>query len=134
MPGVIWLDTLRIAKQYIPDAEQFTNQYLRYYLKLDVAEARGIPAHRALADAMVTAELFRHLINGPAKEHFDLLGVVEFAKRMEDPVLVKTVGFGKHRGKLWSEVKTDYLMWLVRNATDLDKDTMFTVRHQLELR
>jgi exodeoxyribonuclease X len=124
-----WLDTLRMARRYLPEAPKHSNQFLRYYLQLDVPRAH--PPHRAEGDAIVTAALLRYLLNGPAKADYERQPIAEFIAQQTQPVLLHTVNFGKHRGKLWAEVPRDYLQWLRRNSQDSDEDTKFTVEHYL---
>lgn len=128
-PEAVWLDTCRMARRYLPGAGSFGNQYLRYHLKLDVPQALGRPAHRAEADALVTAALLRHMLNGPAASDFNELGVDGIEKKIADPLLLETVGFGKHKGRNWSEVPADYLHWFLRNSEGADPDTLHTVKH-----
>jgi exodeoxyribonuclease X len=125
-----WLDTLRMARRYLPDLTSHANQVLRYALKLPVP--RDIPAHRALGDCIVTAALLRYLLTGPARDDFERLGVAEFAKHVDSPMVLGTVNFGKHVGKKWDEVPRDYLAWIVRQP-DFDPDVTFTARHYLRL-
>ncbi len=129
LPMVVgpWLDTKRMALRYLPEAEQHSNQFLRYFLKLDVP--RDTPPHRAEGDAIVTAALLRYLLNGPAKADFERQPIAEFISQQAQPVLLRMVNFGKHKGKLWAEVPMDYLRWMERNPFDNDEDTNFTVRH-----
>ena len=54
------LCTMRLAKKLWPGLPRFSNQYLRYALKVEVPEAEGLPAHEALADALVSARLLLH--------------------------------------------------------------------------
>jgi exodeoxyribonuclease X len=124
-----WLDTLRISKRYLPDLPSHTNQFLRYHLKLDVP--RDIPAHRALGDCIVTAALLRHLLNGPAQDDLGRLGVAEFAKHVDSPLVLTMCNFGKHAGKKWAEVPRDYLQWILRTG-GFDPDVTFTARHHLD--
>jgi DNA polymerase III epsilon subunit family exonuclease len=52
------LCTLQLARRTFPNAPNFKNQTLRKYLQLDDEPAiKALGAHRALADAMVTAYL-----------------------------------------------------------------------------
>src|SRR5579872_642442 len=51
-----WLCTKRLAMHLWHDAPAHKNQVLRYWRNLDV-ETYGLPAHRALPDALVTAAL-----------------------------------------------------------------------------
>ena len=47
------------------------------------------------------------------------------------PALLAKVGFGKHRGKRWSEVPADYLQWLVKSDMD-DRNVRATAKHYLK--
>jgi exodeoxyribonuclease X len=113
----------------IPDSEGYGNQFLRYSLGLDVPEAKGLAAHRALADCWVTAALLRYLL--PLAPAMSLPELVEWSER---PILQKVCGFGKHKGTPWPEVPRSYLSWMVSpgGMTDLDGDLLHTVRHYLD--
>lgn len=123
-----WLDTLRMSRRYLPGLACHTNQFLRYALKLPVP--RNLPAHRALGDCIVTAALLRYLLNGPARDDFERLGVAGFAAHVDSPMVLHLCNFGKHAGKAWSEVPGDYLQWILRQP-DFDPDVAFTARHWL---
>ncbi len=126
-----WLDTYRMSKRYLPELPHHANQFLRYHLRLDVP--RDIPAHRALGDCIVTAALLRYLLTGPAAGDFERLGVAEFVKFVDGPLLLSTVNFGKHAGKKWAEVPRDYLAWMLRTG-GFDPDTTHTAEHYLGMR
>lgn len=121
-----WIDTLRAAKRYLPELPRHGNQYLRYALKLDVD--REIGAHRAEGDCIATAALLRHLLTGPAKADFERLGVESFAAHVDSPMVLKVCTFGKHAGKMWSEVPVDYLHWILKQP-DFDPDVRHTAKH-----
>lgn len=123
-----WLDTLRMARRYLPELPSHANQFLRYALKLEVT--RDIPAHRALGDCIVTAAILRYLLTGPARDDFERMGVEGFAKHIDSPLVLHTVNFGKHAGKKWSEVPPDYLSWILRQP-DFDPDVAHTARWYL---
>lgn len=55
--------------------------------------------------------------------------VNEMIKISSNPVLIPRMPFGKHRGKLFSEVQQDYLEWL--SGTELDEDIAYTVKTNL---
>ena len=124
-----WLDTKRIARRYMPELPEFSNQFLRYALKLDVP--RDTVAHRAEGDCIVTAALLRYLLNGPAKADLESQAFPAFIAQQQTPVLLHTVGFGKHKGILWSEVPRGYLDWLAKNPQGDDGDLSYTVHHYL---
>jgi exodeoxyribonuclease X len=118
-----WLDTLRMAKRYLPELPHHTNSFLRYALKLDVP--RDIVPHRALGDCIVTAALLRWLLAGPARADFERMGTKEFELFIDGPLLLTMCNFGKHAGKRWTEVPRDYLAWMLRTG-GFDPDTTFT--------
>lgn len=121
-----WLDTLRMARRYLPDLPHYGNQYLRYALKLPVA--REVPAHRALGDCLTTAALLRHLLNGPARADYERLALPDFLELQAKPILLRTVGFGKYKGQPWENVPQSYLRWLLANPQGEDRDQLYTAR------
>lgn len=133
LPGLVdkpWLDTLRLSRRLFPDLESHSNQSLRYALNLTCPEAAGMPAHRALADAYVTARLVIHLLDVATANASTLPTLLELIADIDAPMVLGKVGFGKHKGIEWKDVPKDYLQWVVRQ-TDMDLDTMFTAKHYL---
>ena len=128
VPGP-WLCTQRMAQRYLPDLPHHGNQFLRYALKLEVS--RDVPAHRAKGDAIVTAALLRYLLAGPAKADYEGLPLSAFIAKQAEPILLKTVGFGKHKGLPWADVPAGYLRWLLANPQGDDRDLTYTVHHYL---
>jgi DNA polymerase III epsilon subunit-like protein len=129
------IDTLRLARHVI-EAEQYNLQFLRYFLGLNV---NGVNAHDALGDILVLEALFNHLQKVVA-EKFGLEGDGAIQKMIEltnTPVLLKSFGFGKYRGKSFEEVAaTDhgYLDWLfgsesAKNPAEQNEDLMVTLKH-----
>ena len=117
-----WICTYRCAMHTWPDAPKYSNQALRYWLDLDVDEALAMPLHRAGPDAYVTAHILRVLM--------EVRSVAELVRLTESPVLLKTVGFGKHFGIKWIDVPTDYCEWCLRHK-DMDPDVLFTAAYYL---
>lgn len=117
--------TWRCARQLWPEAPGFSNQVLRYWLGLDDKygdlNLEGLPPHRALADTLVTSRLVMEML----KLKYDH----ELVELTKAPILIKTVGFGKHRGVEFANVPRDYLRWLV--GQDFDADTLYTAQHWL---
>ena len=120
-----WICTYRCAMHLWPDAPNYKLQTLRYYLDLEPEVPAGLHPHRALYDAIVAEELLQHMLRQRRIEELILMS--------QSPVLLRTVGFGKHRGELWERVPTSYLQWAVRQP-DMDEDTMHTVRYWLRTR
>lgn len=146
--GVPWLCTMRLAKHLYPHAPGFSNQVLRYWLKLDPFgemekrgaasshkdgpfELRDLHPHRALHDAVVTAtlllELDEALNNAPLDEWLEL---------SESPILLKYAPFGKYgpfnyppSGLTWKEIAVRhprYLTWMSRQKS-FDDDVLYTI-------
>lgn len=135
LPGLVekpWLDTLQLARRLYPNLESHKNSVLRYELGLRCPEADGMPAHRALSDAYVTARLLIHLLTAThAQEEYpvDPVQLIEF---LNAPVLLPVCNFGKHRGQPWNEIPRGYLEWVVKS--DMPGDVVYTARYWLKQR
>jgi exodeoxyribonuclease X len=113
--------TWRCANHLWPDCPSFSNQTLRYWLKLfKEPEPRAMPPHRATSDVWVTANILLRMLRERT--------VDQLIELTEAPILLRKVRFGKHRGELWSEVPRDYCKWILR-AGDFDRDVTHTARH-----
>lgn len=118
-----WVCTKRLAQHLWPDAPGFSNQVLRYWLKLDAP--RDLPTHRAIPDATVTLALLRRELEEYLKQgrpdDLDL-----FIAYAESPIMYTKILFGnKHRDELISDViKNDrqYVVWCLDKMQDLDED------------
>lgn len=127
------IDTLRVARHLIV-SEQYSLQYLRYFLNLTVGE---VVAHDALGDIIVLEALFNYL-KKVATDKFGEAGVIEkMIELTKTPVLLNNFGFGKYRGKTFEEVSaTDhgYLSWLLgsesaKSTAEQNEDLMATLKH-----
>jgi exodeoxyribonuclease X len=130
------LCTLRLAKKLWPGLPRHGNQYLRYALNLEVPEAEGLPAHEALADALVTAHLLLNELEAIRTQSVPGLPPLETLHDLiawaDAPNLLGVCQFGnKHRGTPWSQVPKDYLQWMKREVRDMDPDTRYTVEYYL---
>ena len=122
--------TLRLAKKLWPTLESWSNQYLRYYFKLEGCE--GAVPHRALGDAIVTAALLRYELRElKSKRNGVPIDIDSLMMWIEEPFLLETVSFGKHKGKRWEDVPKDYLRWMVASMRDPepDRDTLHTAKY-----
>ncbi|HKJ87929.1 MAG TPA: exonuclease domain-containing protein [Gammaproteobacteria bacterium] len=137
-----WLDTRRLAMHLFPDAPRHSNQVLRYYLD-DLGLLPGLPEeaadefaelmpHRALADVYVTWGIFTALIEEAEEQGYDPDQPEQLLALAARPVELKTVPFGKHFGKPWDEVPTDYLLWM--RGKEWDTDVAHTRDRALERR
>ena len=117
-----WIDTLRLSRHAWPDAENHKAQTLRYML--DISPGEGTQAHRALGDAMVTAGILARAV-----EALQIRDSEALRKKAKAPVVLKTCGFGKHRGTTWEKIPADYLEWML--GQDFGEDEMHTAREML---
>ena len=125
--------TWRCAVSMFPQAESHSNGSLWYEFGLDKAmpsEAGSMP-HRALFDAIMTADLMHFMLDHLRDNHPNIENRLEHMIWLtQQPILLETVRFGKHRGAKWSEVPIDYLAWCLRQ--DMDDDIKFTCKFWTE--
>jgi len=128
--GLPWICTFKAARTLWPNLQSYSNGSIRYERGLCPHDARALPSHRAGPDTWVTAHILADLL---AEVSVDRL--IEIA---ENPVLQRTIDFGEHAGKLWSEVPETYLHWMLHKSnmpTDPKReDEVFTARHEVKRR
>jgi exodeoxyribonuclease X len=122
--GSRWIDTYKCALRLWPESPKHTNSVLRYFLEGCDPGELGMPPHRALPDCHVTARILIKALS--------LASVEQLIAWSEEPPLLPRVPMGKHFGKPWSEVPTDYLEWATRQ--DFDRGVAHTVRVELAKR
>jgi exodeoxyribonuclease X len=127
-----WICTERLAHHLWPQAPQFKNQTLRYWLGLEV-DVRGQAPHRAGADVIVTEQVFRRELEAylAAGNPDDVELLVEFAAR---PYVLERMPFGKHRDDPIEAVPTSYMLWCLKNVDGLSSDMRHTFERHLALR
>jgi len=125
--GTPWICTMKVSLRVLPDAPSHSLQVLRYLLDLDVDPLAAQPPHRAGPDAYVCAALVAHFI--------EQLGVTveQMVAWTKLPAHLTRFNFGKHSGKKYTEVPTDYLEWIV-DKSDLDADVKYTAREEIKRR
>jgi exodeoxyribonuclease X len=111
--------TLRLARRYLPNAENHKLSTLAYQYGLD----RG-DSHRADGDVRTCLSLLRYITH---LSGLDLDTIVEAEK---SPVIIKEMPFGTHRGVPMHLLDKGYARWALRNMSDLDPD----LKHTLTLR
>lgn len=122
--GASWICTWKCALRVWPELSRFSNQMLRYQrMPEGLVHETGLPAHRAMPDAYVTAHHLRDLLNAASLE--DLLAWSSM------PGLLPRVPAGPERGKSWDRLSPETLLELVR---DRDADVRFTAQTELERR
>lgn len=114
-----YIDTLRLARLY---GESPTNslEALRKHFNI---QAEG--AHRAMSDVIVNIEVFKFL-STKFKTTEDIL------KRLEKPIPLKLMPLGKHKGRPFKEIPSEYLKWAAHQ--NFDQDLLFSIRTELKKR
>lgn len=114
-----FFDTLRMARLY---GESPVNSLERLRQHFNIAEEG---AHRAMSDVIVNIEVFKYLAQRftTTKELFE---------RLQQPILLKTMPLGKHKGRPFGEIPLEYLQWAAHK--DFDQDLLFSIRSELKKR
>lgn len=133
-----FIDTCRVAR-HVVKSEHYSLQYLRYSLHLPITNAT---AHDALGDILVLERLFYYL-KPIIKENFSLQSDEEIVHKMmqlsSQPLLLKTITFGKYNGKTYEEVSRldkNYLQWLhnsetQKNSAEQREELVYTLKFYL---
>lgn len=112
-----YICTKKVA-QHLFDEESYRLQYLRYKYDLRVDGE----AHSAEGDVAVLEALFYFLY-----QQISIEKMIDISKR---PVLLRRIGFGKHKGTEFAKIPMDYMQWLAKQ-TDLEPDLVYTLNHYL---
>jgi len=113
------IDTLRLARLY---GQSPTNslERLRQHFNID-----DEGAHRAMSDVVVNIEVFKYLAQ-------NFKTTEEILKRLERPILLKSMPLGKHKGRPFSEIPIEYLHWAL--TKDFDMDLTFSLKTEIKKR
>lgn len=122
--GTDWICTWKSALRVWPDLPRFSNQMLRYQrMPEGLVHEIGLPAHRAMPDAYVTAHHLRDLLNAASLE--------QLLAWSREPGLLPRVPAGPDRGKAWDRLS---LQALQEAAQDRDADIRFSAQTELSRR
>ncbi len=122
--GAEWVCTWKCALRMWPHLPRFSNQMLRYQRRPEgLDHETGLPAHRAMPDAYVTAHHLRDMLNETS-----LSQLIAWSR---EPGLLPRVPAGVNRGKAWRDVGDDPLLELAR---DRDIDVRFSAQTELTRR
>jgi DNA polymerase-3 subunit epsilon len=113
------IDTLRMARLY---GESPTNslEQLRKHFNIPLEGA-----HRAMSDVIVNVEVFKYL----AKRYHS---TEEILRVLSNPILMKIMPLGKHKGRPLKEIPIEYLRWAANK--DFDQDLLFSLRSEINKR
>jgi len=122
--GMPWICTWKCALRVWPELPRFSNQMLRYQrMPEGLVHDIGLPAHRAMPDAYVTAHHLR-----------DLLNIASFEQLLawsQLPGLLPRVPAGPHRGKTWDWLTAEELQEFSQVR---DTDVRFSAESELRRR
>jgi DNA polymerase-3 subunit epsilon len=113
------IDTLRLARLY---GQSPTNSLAVLRQHFNIADEG---AHRAKSDVIVNVQVFRHLVR-PFKS------LEEIQRSLAKPILMKMMPLGKHKGRRFSDMPIEYLLWAARQK--FDNDLLFSLRSEIQRR
>lgn len=122
--GVPWICTWKCALRVWPDLPRFSNQMLRYQRNPEgLVHELGLPAHRALPDAYVTAHHLRDMLN--------TVPLAQLLAWSAEPGLLPRVPSGLDRGKPWTALEDRALDGLTK---DRDEAIRFSAETEMQRR
>ena len=122
--GARWICTWKCALRLWPSLMSFSNQMLRYQrMPEGLVHEIGLPAHRAMPDAYVTAHHLRDMLNESSVE--------QLIAWSAEPGLLPRVPAGPERGKSWTIIGDEALLAL---SKERDVDVRFTAETELRRR
>ena len=122
--GADWICTWKCALRLWPHLESFSNQMLRYLRRPEgLDHATGLPAHRAMPDAYVTAHHLRDMLNEAS--------LAQLLAWSREPGLLPRVPRGPNRGAPWTALSLADLQAL---AMERDSDIRFSAETELRRR
>jgi DNA polymerase-3 subunit epsilon len=114
-----YIDTLRLARLY---GQSPTNSLEQLRKHFNIADEG---AHRAMNDVVVNIDVFKYL-----SQSFKTTESI--FKRLEKPIHLKLMPLGKHKGRPFSDIPTEYLRWAL--GKDFDQDLIFSIKTELKKR
>jgi len=122
--GAAWICTWKCALRLWPHLTSFSNQMLRYQrMPEGLVHEIGLPAHRAMPDAYVTAHHLRDMLNAASLE--------QLLAWSDEPGLLPRVPMGAERGKPWDRLGDEALRTL---AQERDVNIRFSAETELRRR
>lgn len=122
--GAPWICTWKCALRLWPDLPRFSNQLLRYQrMPEGLVHEIGLPAHRAMPDAYVTAHHLRDMLNEATPD--------QLIAWSAEPGLLPRIPAGAYRGRDWNSVTDEALFEL---SQDRDIDIRFSAETAMRRR
>lgn len=113
------VDTLRLARHY-GDSKTNSLEYLAGHFNVPIIET-----HRAMADVKLNIAVFKHLVARYKTTE-------QIFKILSQPIRMRSMPLGKHKGRPFSEIPLDYLLWAAK--MDFDQDLLFSIRSEIKER
>jgi len=114
-----YIDTLRLARLY-GDSPFNSLEMLRQHFNIP-----NEGAHRAMNDVIVNIEVFKKLTQSFSTTE-------QLLERLKKPIALKTMPLGKHKGRRFEDIPSEYLQWVA--SKDFDQDLLYSVRLELKNR
>jgi exodeoxyribonuclease X len=112
--------TLRLARKFLPEAENHKLQTLRAQYNL-----AGGDSHRADGDVATCVSLVQMIVE---REQRSLMTLYREAQA---PILVEKMMFGKHKGVRIAELDKGYARWCLGNMAELDPDLRASLENRV---
>lgn len=131
--GSFVIDTLRVARHLLKEADEYNLQYLRYFLGIEIEAV----SHDAKGDVMVLEAVFWRLFEICGDTFMEVVAhsdkekeiITEMVNLSRRPVLLQKMPFGKHKGVEFKDIPKDYIQWALKNLKDMDEDLLHTMTH-----
>lgn len=114
-----FIDTLRLARLYGDSPNNSLQSLAKHF---------NIPhegAHRAMNDVLMNVEVFKRLVHS-------FQNLEQIHSVLANPIRMKYMPLGKHKGRPFSEIPLQYLEWASR--MDFDQDLHYSIRLELKKR
>jgi len=114
-----YLDTLRMARLYGQSPTNSLDQLRQHF------NIKSEGAHRAMTDVIVNIEVFKHL-SKKFKSSSEIIRI------LQNPIKMKVMPLGKHKGRAFGEIPLEYLLWASKK--NFDQDLLFSIRAEIRHR
>jgi DNA polymerase III epsilon subunit-like protein len=129
--GRPWICTMRLA-MHVVDAPSYRNEALRELFGITMPADHG-QAHRAFADAAVTAAILERLLERYAMGPFPQ-SVPGLIATVAKPARLGRFAFGAHRGLPIEQIPSSYLRWILAEGFEDWPDVRATAEFELRRR
>jgi len=114
------IDTLNCARCLYPESESYKLEHLlNKYVHHD--DKKVVQKHRAIDDCYELLKLYKCMLR-----EYDEESLIRFSMK-------RIVPFGKHKGKLWKNLDTNYLQWAHNKFLDPNSPDQLYVKTLLKL-